>query len=177
MSRTRPPGRHSAGHFDAITLSEAVTWTEVMPSAWLPPSPRDATQAFAIPAASDAEKYAAKEIAAIRRLRSVMASQPGDALTSPGTGREAVHLTASRAEPTPIGDSIPDEYGRFTLTCCHCPASHADRTAPTFARLHETARAKGWRPDMFGAWVCARDVRTNPRYLPQMPPAERTRAA
>lgn len=96
---------------------------------------------------------------------------------TPAACTEAVHLTALRTERTPIGDSIADDHGRFTLTCGHCRTDYADPGALTFAQLHGSAEAKGWRRNLFGYWACARDVRTNPHFLPLMPPAERTRAA
>lgn len=87
----------------------------------------------------------------------------------PSTVRVALHITGR----TLIGDSIPDEHGRFTLTCGHCQAAYADPAAGTFHALRDSARAAGWRQDLFGYWACARDVRSNPLFIPQMPLAVR----
>jgi hypothetical protein len=96
----------------------------------------------------------------VRRVRPV---------PQPSAVRVALHITGR----TLIGDSIPDEIGRFTLTCGHCAVSYADTAAGTFHALRDSARAAGWRQDLFGSWVCVRDVRSNPLFIPQMPLAVR----
>lgn len=85
------------------------------------------------------------------------------------TGHTAVHITGR----TIIGDSIPDEHGRFTLTCAHCRTAYTDVGAGTFHALRDSARGAGWRQNLFGYWVCTRDVRSNPAFIPQMPLAVR----
>lgn len=85
------------------------------------------------------------------------------------TGHTAIHITGR----TLIGDSIPDEHGRFTLTCGHCQAAYADPAAGSFHALRDSARAAGWRQNLFGYWACTRDVRSNPLFIPQMPLAVR----
>lgn len=90
----------------------------------------------------------------------------------PSAVRAALHITGR----TLIGDSIRDEHGRFTLTCGYCTrrgeaTSYADTGAGTFHALRDSARAAGWRQDLFGYWACARDVRSNPLFIPETAPA------
>jgi hypothetical protein len=105
--------------------------------------------------------------APLPRVRKVRTARPPAVRTSPV--RAALHITGR----TLIGDSIPDEHGRFTLTCGHCGASWADAGAGTFRALRDSARTAGWRQDLYGSWACTRDVRSNPAFVPQMAPARR----
>lgn len=161
-------GRHAAPSggpmFDLPELAHEPT-TETL-TAVRPAASPDDTQMFPAPV-RDATFVAPERRMA--RFRRAYMPPPPPALAA---GHTAFHITGR----TLIGDSIPDEHGRFTLTCRHCRASWADTGAGTFRALRDNARAAGWRMDLYGAWACARDVRSNPAFVPQTAPARRAAA-
>jgi hypothetical protein len=143
----KPRGRHAERLPDLP--EDAAARTEMLP--------------LAAPVLDDTQAWPAP----MPRPRRVRQARPPAVRPSPV--RAAFHITGR----TLIGDSIPDEHGRFTLTCGHCRASYADAAAPTFRALRDSARAAGWRLDLYGSWACVRDVRSNPAFVPETAPARR----